>query len=158
MRREIISYLFADTLTGNTGDNILEGGAGADTLDGSAGNDTASYAGSSAGVQVDLNAGTAAGGDAAGDVLTSIENLIGSAFADTLTGDANVNSLNGGDGDDILAGLGDADTIDGGLGSDTSDYSASGAAVMVDLGLGTAAGGDAAGDMLTSIENLIGSC
>ena len=37
---------------------------------------------------VDLSAGMGANGDAAGDALSGIENLAGSAFDDTLTGDA----------------------------------------------------------------------
>ena len=43
-----------------------------------------SYAASSAGVNVSLQAGTASGGDAAGDTLINITNLTGSALADTL--------------------------------------------------------------------------
>ncbi|CAN1533295.1 RTX calcium-binding nonapeptide repeat [Rhabdaerophilaceae bacterium] len=35
----------ADTIIGNSADNVLTGGGGADTLNGSAGNDTATYAG-----------------------------------------------------------------------------------------------------------------
>ncbi len=41
------------------------------------------------------------GGEAAGDTLTGIEQVMGSAFADTLTGDANVNTLWGLAGDDV---------------------------------------------------------
>src|SRR5690606_20491440 len=44
------------------------------------------------------------------DRLIAIENLIGSAFNDTLTGDANDNIIDGGAG---------ADTMDGGDGNDT---------------------------------------
>ncbi|WP_210168668.1 calcium-binding protein, partial [Methylobacterium sp. Leaf108] len=92
---------FADTLTGNNLANEFEGGAGADRLDGSTGLDTASYAGSTSGVSVDLSAGTATGGHAAGDTLTGIENLRGSAFADTLAGGTGTNVLIGGAGDDL---------------------------------------------------------
>ncbi len=160
-----------DTLTGDSGDNILEGGAGAeDTLDGGAGKDTASYAGSTGGVTVNLGAtpvdgwiiGT--GGDAAGDKLKNIENLRGSAHNDTLTGDSGDNILEGEDGDDILeGGAGTRDTLDGGGGSDTASYKHSAGGVTVNLGatpvdgwiIGT--GGDAAGDKLKNIENLRGS-
>ena len=72
----------ANTLLGGTGNDTLEGGAGSDVLNGGAGTDTASYAGSSAGVTVEMGV-TISGGDAAGDTLTSIENLIGSGHADT---------------------------------------------------------------------------
>jgi len=66
-------------LHGNGGNDTLDGGAGGDTLIGGTGNDTASYALSGAGVTVNLGAGTGGGGDAAGDTLSEIENLIGSA-------------------------------------------------------------------------------
>ncbi|MEZ5755666.1 MAG: hypothetical protein R3D90_13160 [Paracoccaceae bacterium] len=66
-----------DALQGGNGKDLLEGGAGADTLDGGIGVDMASWAGSSAGVSVNLRAKTAEGGDATGDVLIAIENLTG---------------------------------------------------------------------------------
>jgi hypothetical protein len=79
-----------DALLGAFGDDTLDGGAGADTLNGGSGADTASYASSKAGVQVDLNVTgpQTSTGDAAGDVLISIEWLTGSAFDDVLTGNA----------------------------------------------------------------------
>ncbi|NGN45321.1 calcium-binding protein, partial [Mesorhizobium sp. CGMCC 1.15528] len=131
---------------------------GADTLIGGLGSDTADYTASTAGIIINLEAGTAAGGHAEGDTLTGIENLNGSAFDDTLTGtDAGANTLNGGVGNDVLAGLEGADTLDGGSGSDTADYTTSTAGVIISLEAGTAAGGHAEGDVLTSIENLTGS-
>jgi hypothetical protein len=90
----------ADGLDGGNGDDILSGGSGGDELRGGDGIDTASYQSSGAGVTVDLAAGTGMGGDAEGDFLSLIENLTGSAFADTLAGDAGNNVLNGGAGDD----------------------------------------------------------
>jgi Ca2+-binding RTX toxin-like protein len=148
---------FDDVLTGNAGDNVLSGnngddlligGAGADTLIGGAGSDTASYATSKTAVTVDLDNGTGIGGDAQSDTLTSIENLIGSKGADTLTGDAH---------DNMLIGGASADIIDGGDGIDTVSYAGK-AAVTIDLTLTTAqCGGDAKGDILSNIENVIGS-
>lgn len=97
---------------------------------------------------INLAAHTAAGGFAHGDTLVNIENLIGTPFAnDILTGDS---------GDNVLAGLAGADTLNG-QGSDTADYSASEGRVVVNLAAGTAAGGNAQGDTLISIENLIGT-
>jgi Ca2+-binding RTX toxin-like protein len=87
----------------------LIGGLGADRLDGGSGIDTVSYAASSAGVTVNLTTGLASGGDAAGDELISIENVIGSSAADVLTGNGVANVLNGGLG---------ADTLSGGEGAD----------------------------------------
>jgi Ca2+-binding RTX toxin-like protein len=108
----------ADTLLGGKGRDTLTGGAGGDTIDGQRGIDTASYAASTAGVDVDLLAGTSTGGDAEGDTLANIENLVGSAFADTLTGDAGANRLSGGDMGDRLDGKGDMDVLRGGAGRD----------------------------------------
>ncbi|CAO4163445.1 DUF642 domain-containing protein [Methylorubrum populi] len=157
---------FADRLTGNAdanllsggaGDDLLAGGGGADTLDGGAGSNTADYTDSAAAVTVNLATGSHTGGDATGDVLLNIQSVTGSAYADRLTGDAQANLLSGGGGNDTLAGGAGADTLDGGAGTDTADYTTSGAAVVVNLAAGTASGGNAAGDTLIAIENLIGS-
>jgi len=51
--------------------------------------------------------------------LTNVENAIGSAFADRLTGDGQKNSLSGGDGNDTLAGGSGNDTLNGGNGTDS---------------------------------------
>ena len=78
---------------------------GADSMVGSAGStDTASYAHSAAGVTASLSTAYAymATGDAAGDSYVSIENLLGSAYADLLIGDANANVLTGNGGGDTL--------------------------------------------------------
>ncbi|WP_280109888.1 calcium-binding protein, partial [Azospirillum sp. B506] len=153
----LIGSARADLLTGDAQDNNLRGGAGADTLIGGDGSDTADYTGSTAGVTVSLADGTAAGGDAAGDLLIGIENLTGSAAADQLTGDGGANRLRGGGGNDTLIGGAGADSLSGGAGIDTADYSASGAAVSVNLATGIGHGGDAEGDRLDGVENLIGT-
>ena len=162
-----------DTLAGEAGDDLIAGGGGADLIDGGAGTDTADYSASPGAVQIALGA-TGTGGDAEGDALTAVENLIGSSFGDLLAGDGWDNMLDGGGGDDRLLGGAGADTllggaandtlvggagadlIDGGAGIDTADYAASGAAVLVTLGA-IGIGGDADGDALSDIENLIGS-
>jgi len=111
-----------ETLNGKSGNDTLVGGIGADTLNGDAGVDTASYQNSSAGVTVDLNlVGTAQTslGDASGDKLSGIENLIGSNFADVLTGDGNNNTFHGLDSNDTLKGGGGDDVLIGGAGQDT---------------------------------------
>ncbi|MBT4170141.1 MAG: calcium-binding protein, partial [Rhodospirillaceae bacterium] len=108
-----------DTLSGGDGDDILWGGSQADILMGGSGSDTAVYSDSGAGVTINLTTGAASGDDADGDTLTSIENLTGSAYADTLTGNSDANIFTGNAGDDIFQGLGGADTMYGGDGSDT---------------------------------------
>lgn len=115
-----------DVLVGHAGGDLLHGGRGADVLVGRNGSDTASYNGSAA-VTIDLLAGTASGGDATGDILLDIENLIGSDKADDLAGDNGANRIDGGlgantltgrGGDDVLIGGAIADTIYGGGGND----------------------------------------
>ncbi|MEN2991878.1 calcium-binding protein, partial [Tistrella sp. BH-R2-4] len=155
-----------DRLFGRAGDDVLVGGLGIDLLDGGDGQDSVSYGQSSAAVSVDLTLGTGSGGDAAGDRFASIENVIGSAFADRLTGDDRANVLNGaggrdyldgGDGDDLLTGGAHGDQLIGGAGTDAAYYGGSSARVVIDLAAGTASGGDAEGDTLTGIEGIIGS-
>ncbi len=117
-----------DTLAGGSGDDVIEGGAGADMIDGGAHSattvatwgDTARYARSTAAVQVDLRNTTTgqSGGDAAGDILTGIENLTGSAFGDTLTGDDGGNRIDGLDGSNVIYGKGGDDVLIGGSGLD----------------------------------------
>jgi len=106
----LIGSQFNDTLIGDANANRLDGGAGADILDGGPGNDTAGYSGSAAAVSVDLKTGIATGGDAQGDTLLEIENLVGSRFNDTLRGNDGSNVIDGGSG---------ADTLTGGAGADT---------------------------------------
>ncbi len=110
-----------DRLDGGAGDDLLSGGAGADVLKGGTGQDTASYQTSAAGVNVSLATGTGTGGDAQGDTLYGVENLMGSDGADMLTGDAGANTLSGGAGDDTLRGLGGDDVMIGGAGGGWTD-------------------------------------
>ncbi|NGN41935.1 hypothetical protein G6N74_12760, partial [Mesorhizobium sp. CGMCC 1.15528] len=89
----------AVTLHGNGGNDTLIANSNVELLDGGADNDTVSYTNSTAGVTVDLNLGVqVSGGHAGGDTLVGIENVTGSAFADSLTGDAENNVLAGLDG------------------------------------------------------------
>ncbi|MDO9382680.1 MAG: cadherin domain-containing protein, partial [Hyphomicrobiaceae bacterium] len=152
----LIGSMYGDTLTGNAGNNILEGGFGADALDGGDGIDAASYAHSSSAVNVNLRTGVGTGGDAWGDTYSNIENVIGSDYNDTITGNATVNALYGGYGNDILIGGGGADIIDGGVGNDTASYAGAAAAVTANLATGGTAG-EATGDTYFGVENLTGS-
>ena len=126
-----------DRLFGNDGNDRLRGKAGADRLDGGNGVDVADYAASAAGVIVNLATGEASNGDAAGDVLVSVENIDGSALADTLTGNASANRLAGGAGDDILDGGAGSDTLVGGAGDDFLHVDSSGDVVTENSGEGT---------------------
>ena len=109
-----------ERVIGLGGDDILIGGAGNDVLDGSRGTDTVSYAAAKGGVKVSLEtkAFQAVGGGMGKDSLIAVENLTGSAFADTLTGNGGANTLIGGAGNDGLKGQGGADILNGGKGVD----------------------------------------
>ena len=135
---------FADSLTGDTGDNYLRGRRGNDTLRGGDGHDT---------LRGDLGS----------------DQLYGEDGNDMLMGRNQDDYLDGGDGDDTLAGGVGADTLVGGNGVDTVSYDSSTygtipavlpAGVTVDLSAGTdgtASGGHAEGDKISKFENVIGS-
>jgi Ca2+-binding RTX toxin-like protein len=146
----------SDLLLGNEGNDALSGGAGNDLFFGGAGNDTfnggtgisdlATYFFAPSGVQADLTAGTATGGEGA-DTLTAIEDLEGSRFDDTLTGDSGWNFFYPGGGNDTVAGGGDI--------RERVDFFSSASAVIVDLTAGTATGEGT--DTLTGIGQVFGS-
>ena len=145
-----------DRLFGLDDDDILNGGAGNDQLDGGDGNDAASYDGADSGVTVSLETtrGQQTGGSGS-DRLRNIENLIGSDYADELTGDSGVNILSGGAGDDTLRGGGDDDILDGGDDIDTAVYDTEMAASTIvydaDTDQFTISGPDGT-DTLTNVE------
>jgi Ca2+-binding RTX toxin-like protein len=113
-----------DTLSGDEGNDTLIGGAGADKLDGGDGIDWADYSKSPDFVIVDL-AGTGTNADAQGDTfeksngISTVENLLGSDYGDTLSGDDGNNEINPG-----LSSAG-TDIVDGRNGDDllTLNYS-----------------------------------
>ena len=112
-------------------------------------------------MQIDLLNHIFTGGDAAGDTLISIQNVTGSANADTLKGDGAANELLGMDGRDLLMGRGGADILDGGNGIDTVDFTeltaiTGGVTVSLNAGDGTAVHNGVT-DTLRSIENVNGS-
>jgi len=122
----------SDVLIANAGDDRLIGRAGDDSLDGSNG----------------------------------LDMLWGGTGNDNLRGGAGDDYLSAGPGDNVLSGGSGADQLVGGTGQDTADYAASSAGVTITLGnqsgddwwpRASATGGDAEGDTLWSIENLIGS-
>ncbi len=109
-----------ENLTGSGLNDTLEGDGANNVLNGGAGTDTVSYEHAGAAVAVSL-ATTAAQntGGAGTDTLSGFENLMGSAFDDTLTGSTAANVLTGLAGNDTLNGGAGADTMVGGLGNDT---------------------------------------
>lgn len=164
-----------DIIHGGNGWDLLIGGKGADEIDGGNGIDTAGYTTAFWRVIVDLVGQHSNFGDAKGDTLFNIENLIGSKYNDILRGDLASNKLSGGEGDDklngrqgddklhgengddILLGGSGADLLSGGSGTDTAAYWTAWSAVTADLAQSENNTGDAFGDQYVSIENLIGS-
>lgn len=161
-----------DTLHGGSGNDRLDGGAGEDVFYGGSGIDTVSYLSATAGLVLDLSDADLSTGDARGDLFTSIEQFELSGFSDTfrgvsraetvmagggndrIYGNGGNDSLSGGTGDDRLVGGTGADRLDGGTGTDVASYEGATAAVTLNLTTGTHTG-EAAGDVLVSIERLV---
>lgn len=147
-----------DTILGGFGSDSLEGGPGADSILGGFGLDTGSYAGSTAGVSVRLESGDNSGGDAEGDVISGIEDLVGSAHDDTLIGSGLTNFIFGGAGNDLISGGGNNDLLVGQSGIDTVDYSDAAGPVTIQLEGGELwASGAAGNDLIREIEGFLGS-
>lgn len=115
------------TFDGRGGDDYISGSAGSDTLEGGAGFDTVSYEYATAPVGIDLTNGSAMSGTGR-DIISGFENVVGTAYADTIIGDAGRNVLTGGAGNDTFVMVAayaafkpDAgfDRVDGGTGIDT---------------------------------------
>jgi Ca2+-binding RTX toxin-like protein len=124
-----------DLLDGGAGDDYLTGGVGSDTIVGGAGIDRAGYFTSTGGVGVTVDlriVGVAQNTGSQGmDTLSGIENLSGTVFADTLTGDdganwlwgsiANFNGTFSATNNDTISGLGGDDLITVGIGNQLVD-------------------------------------
>jgi Ca2+-binding RTX toxin-like protein len=164
----LIGSDYNDILIGDNNKNILDGGDGNDILIGIKGGDTfiggandeidstynlatnlqgdtVSYKYATSGISASLSLNKGLTNQALGDTYSGIENLTGSQFSDTLEGDSNANVINGG-------------TNDAGI-TDYVSYKNSSAGVTVDL---SKAGqqestGDASGDILINIQNVIGT-
>jgi Ca2+-binding RTX toxin-like protein len=175
-----------DFLGGDVGNDMLDGGAGSDRLypgagddevvggDGAGDTDLLSYLPATAGVTVDLAAGTGSGEGT--DTIAGIEELYGSQYADVIEGGSGDevlqgyggdDILSGGAGDDTLVGLGGADVLvpgvdddrlyggyDAGV-NDTVSFEDSSAGVTVNLFAGMASGEGT--DTIISIETVRGS-
>ncbi len=116
-----------DTLVGGTGNDVFAPGTGADDIHGGSGQDTVVYAGNPVtqeGVHISLGQGSVITGyDADGDRLTSIENIYGTQYNDTLIGNEEDNVLVGQGGNDTIIPGGGYDIVIGSAGSDIYDFS-----------------------------------
>ena len=172
-----------DVLLGGDGNDTFVGGAGGDLFGGGAGTDRAQYNDVTPGVNnivatgvtADLQIAANNTGIAAGDSYFSIEDLYGSNFDDSLSGNGGANhiwgadgndivlgrngndSLYGMNGDDTLLGGGGGDLLNGGGGIDRAQYLDAPAGVTADLQSPAGNTGYAAGDSYVGIEDLYGS-
>jgi Ca2+-binding RTX toxin-like protein len=119
----LIGSAFGDQLSGGDGKDTLIGGAGNDILRGGNDLDIVDYSRAPRGVDVSLGYGITINNDGFGnrDVLWEIENLSGSQYNDTLSGESYAfnNVIYGRGGDDKIFGQGGDDTLygDHGIGS-----------------------------------------
>ncbi len=163
-----------DTIKGGIGNDIIiaRAGDGDDRLYGMAGIDTYDLSATSAGA--DVNRLRAISADIGRDVMSSIENIIGSQGNDMILMSDGINVIDGQDGNDIIAGGLGNDVLKGGRGNDTFRYTIGDGADQIDGGAdfdtfaitGTAANEllsvafdgtkltKAAGSTLTSIETV----
>jgi Ca2+-binding RTX toxin-like protein len=166
-----------DYISGLNGNDVLAGEYGNDVINGGAGIDTVTYEFVFSPVTVDLLITGPQNTIGEGiDTITNVENLTGTYYDDTLSGNAaknvieggngndlingrgNDDTLRGGDGDDILIGSGGDDAIYGNAGNDTASYVGASSAVSVSLAIvGSQPTGGAGSDTLSGIENLSGS-
>jgi Ca2+-binding RTX toxin-like protein len=140
----------SDFLSGDAGEDILYGGTGDDFLLGETGNDIL-YGGA----DHDLIYGGTGSDYAYGEA--GADQILGQDGNDFIFGGDGVDTLVGGEGDDYVEGGSGIDYVYGGNGFDTLVYSASGAAVNVNLATNAASGGDAEGDIIGDFECVLGS-
>lgn len=117
---DLINYTsWYDPGSGSGGGTVYAGTSASESFVGdSATMDTVDYSASTGLVSINLGQGTGNLGYAYGDTYVSIENIIGSAFNDFLTGSGDSNELQGNDGDDFLLGDSGNDILAGGSGND----------------------------------------
>ncbi|MDN4983836.1 Ig-like domain-containing protein [Bradyrhizobium sp. WYCCWR 13022] len=112
-----IGSSFADSYnaSGFSGFNSFQGQGGNDTITGN-GATQIQFSNATAGVAVDLAAGTADGDGSVGhDIFTGVSNVVGSNFNDTITGNAANNVLSGLNGNDTFV---FKEVTGGGIGND----------------------------------------
>lgn len=149
----IVGSDFNDTLIGSDAQTSVvneqfAGLAGNDLIDGKGGIDRLYYRSDPSGVTVNLTSGTAKDGFGGTDTLLNIENIQGTNFDDSLTGNSQNNMFWGEGGNDLIEGQGGYDMV---------SYWDDPTGVTVNLTAGTASDGFGGMDTLISIENVTGS-
>jgi Ca2+-binding RTX toxin-like protein len=155
-----------DVISTGAGDDFVASGAGDDTIIDGAGSDTyqggdgiadkLDYSSSINPVVVNMSVVDADGysalvngGDT--DLVRDFENILTGGSADTVTGSNADNIIETGGGDDTLSGQLGNDILNGGGGTDTADFTYSGSALTVNLGVNIGGGFYAA---TTSVQNV----
>jgi Ca2+-binding RTX toxin-like protein len=141
---DVIGSSHDDTIAGDDGANDLQGGLGSDTVDYSGVTST-----TTSGITLTFGVPLIVPGttDAGADTLGGFENVIGSHYGDSLTGDSGPNTIDGGGGGDPV--------LDGAGGTDTLSYATAPGPVAIDLGTPVQSTGDVI--VTSSFENLTGS-
>jgi len=158
--QRVVTEKGTNELFGGSGNDKLISSLGSDYLNGGTGNDTASYEKAASSVSVNLSLlgmqDTLGGGV---DTLMYIENLLGSNFNDTLTGNSGANKIIGGEGNDTIDGGAGNDTLIGGEGIDTLKYVTATAGVNVNLAITEVAQATYGSglDFIVGFESLYGS-
>ncbi|PSO16455.1 hypothetical protein C7G42_23290 [Bradyrhizobium sp. MOS003] len=158
--------VYVDNLSGLGGNDVLQGLGGNDQLDGGQGFDRADYGDATGGITANLAAGSVTGAGVGTDVLTNVEGILGSDYADTFNAGGFIGStglpgvatgqseFEGRGGNDIV--VGDINA----LGQIVTRLSYLGAtsAVTVDIGAGTADGDASVGhDTFSNVSTVWGS-
>ncbi|WP_407156418.1 hypothetical protein [Bradyrhizobium sp. STM 3557] len=160
----------ANTITGGSGDDVIDGAGGADIIAAGAGNDTVYYRSGATSydggtgtntlilrsvVTVNLANGDQTSGDSA--TVTNFQNVDASQVAgpETITGSSGANTIIGSTGNDTIDGGGGLDVIDAGTGNDTVTYR--GTETSIDGNSGTDKLVLAAAGGITAINLAIGS-
>ena len=112
----------ADSNLGGTQNDVIFGDTGADTVDGGSGANSMNYSASTSGVTVNLSTNINSGGYAQGDVLSNITYVVGSSYADHITGDGLANGIFSAGGNDTIIGGGGSDNLYGNNDLDTFVY------------------------------------
>lgn len=162
----------ADIFDSGIGDDTVYGMAGDDTLEGGFGTDTINFSLASGAITANLGAGTATG--EGNDTISGFENIVGSDYNDTLTGDGLGNRIDGGAGDDTIKGNAGIDILNGDAGNDTIyasaratinggnqndtvyfDYdNSNGYGITVNLSTGELSNSNGATGSITNVENV----
>ncbi len=138
-----------ETLDGGDDDDVMLGSAGNDSIAGGTGIDTIDYTASTGAVSINLQTERAQDGFGGTDTVTGIEVVNTGTFDDTIVGGTGAETVNAGGGNDSVVGSAGDDRLVGGGGTNTLDYTASTAAVTVNLATERANGTEIGSDTIT---------